>query len=494
MEVIQYSTLQHKEMVNNHLEEQSGLLAFLDYCATLILCRGPRSIRSKKEEEPHQTLATEEEFKVWSSVDQSRPVLDPDAEFWWNETGRALAAMMHAAEYDRSSQHRGLLFHLRYVVPYLGSKPTKDGYPQHWRSFMTDDFSPLEYSWNWGVGSTAPAIRYSIEAIGKSAGTPQDPVNRQAVHSLLQNLKSVQPNVNLELYEIFMKEFVGDQHTNITIPSATISHPSSAFVAFELGRTDVNVKAYVIPNVAEQTGVSRLKVFMDTMQTLERSTGLSFPSYPMLQQFLNENQEKHNFDFIGIAIDLVEPKDSRLKVYVRSSRTSFASMVEVMTLNGRLSILDSGGYEELRALWQRVFGLEKMFDMDHELARSSHETAGMLYNIDIHPGQTMPETKVYLPVKHYGIDDSAIAKGLEDYLSGKNRSVYCKNYRNALQNIAAHRTLEDAKGLQTYISCMIKKGELALTSYISPEIYSHCRLSKRTPNPQLTKPVLQSRC
>ena len=52
---------------------------------------------------------------------------------------------------------------------------------------MTDDFSPLEYSWIWDAKGH-PKIRYSIEAIGPDAGTAIDPFNRVQTMRLVNQL------------------------------------------------------------------------------------------------------------------------------------------------------------------------------------------------------------------------------------------------------------------------------------------------------------------
>lgn len=74
-------------------------------------------------------------------------------------------------------------FYYRFVVPNLGPPPTLIESPNLWRSFMTDDFTPIEFSWDWGnVDSmTDRRVRFSVEPISYDAGTFKD-LSTQQLH------------------------------------------------------------------------------------------------------------------------------------------------------------------------------------------------------------------------------------------------------------------------------------------------------------------------
>lgn len=46
---------------------------------------------------------------------------------------------------------------------------------------------------------------------------------------------------------------------------------------------------------------------------------------------------------------------------------------------------------------------------------------------------------------------------------------------NLYMACSKHRSLEDGRGLHTYISCMVKNGSLTTTSYLNPEVYHPAR-------------------
>jgi len=183
-----------------------------------------------------------------------------------------------------------------------------------------------------------------------------------------------------------------------------------------------------------------------------------------------------DLDPFMVAVDCVSTSTSRIKVYVRSAKTSFASIEAVMSLfEDSLKIVN--GMRELRRLWSLIFSLGDDFCTAEELPQKLHATSGMLYYFEVNPKSRKINTKVYLPVKHYGRNDEAVALGLAQFLGdrGNHSEVIVGNYLRALQEICTYRRLGDACGLQTYISCSIKDDALDVTSYLSPEIFHHGR-------------------
>lgn len=86
--------------------------------------------------------------------------------------------MLGMADYTTESQYRNLLFYLYYVVPELGVRPGDYKQPSQWKSFMTDDHTPVELSWSWSCGDKPSVVRFSIEPIGRYAYRPN--INRRA--------------------------------------------------------------------------------------------------------------------------------------------------------------------------------------------------------------------------------------------------------------------------------------------------------------------------
>ncbi|KAF7502868.1 hypothetical protein GJ744_004963 [Endocarpon pusillum] len=405
-----------------------------------------------------------------------RPSND-DARFWWHMIGSHLALLFQEAGYDIHSQYGSLLFLYHSVVGRMGPRPSSSGSPQFWKSFMTDDFTPIEYSWSWDTPKAPPKIRFSIEAIGPDAGTKIDPFNQAMTMELARHVNAVAPDVDWDLFNHFRKEFCSQElweSACVEGHNPQESHSSSMFMAFEMNKRDVAVKAYFVPVKAEQTGQSRLSVVSDSIRSLERPD-FRLPAYHHISAFMTDHPDGSQLEIVGIAVDCVLPKTSRLKVYVRSPRTSFDSVCTVMSMGGKSSIFSPATLIDFKKLWQLTLGLDEDFASDENLHPKRHQTAGILYNFDIKAGNILPEPKVYIPVKHYAPNDLAVAKGLASYLSLMGRDRFMDGYMRALEGMCNHRSLDSQCGLQTYISCSVKKEQLVLTSYFSPEVYHDAR-------------------
>ncbi|KAH7111001.1 aromatic prenyltransferase, partial [Dactylonectria estremocensis] len=133
-----------------------------------------------------------------------------------------------------------LLFLHRSVVPQMDPRP-RSIHPA-WKSFMTDDYSPVEYSRKWSLGDKKPEICYSIEALGPLAGTKEDPFNQAATRNLMQSLAASMPGHDLTWFDHFSRELLGPGTPASS--SSSSSGNSTMLVAFEMIGGRIEVKAY----------------------------------------------------------------------------------------------------------------------------------------------------------------------------------------------------------------------------------------------------------
>lgn len=405
-----------------------------------------------------------------------RRSLAKDALFWWDYTSETLRKMLFHAGYSIRSQQNAMAFYYTVIAPSLGPSPTTRGDPRRWHSFMTDDFSPIEFSWNWGNqanGHMEPKVRLSIEAIGDKAGSSADPWNRKTTIDLVNQLRPTVPGMDSQLFDRFVDEFSIDKGNDVSTESIEpFRHHSSFFLAFEFKNHMSMVKAYALPLAkAMQTSQSVSAVILDALNGLAQDT-TTWPTIPQFSSFLETRSKELQLKPLFVAFDCVAPSRSRLKVYARSSDTSFASVEVIMSMFDEQQNTTQG-LAALRVLWQLTLGLDQNFCSDQHLPLRNHYTAGILYCFQIRPGNTKISPKVYIPVKHYGRNDMDIAQGLAAYFRDRNRchEQIVQRYLQALQEICTYRSLSAACGLQTYISCGIENGSLDITSYLSPEIY-----------------------
>ena len=372
---------------------------------------------------------------------------------------------MHEAGYAQIAHDSGLDFFEHNVIPYLEHTPLQSQ-PGRWRSFMTDDFSPFEYSWSW---EKSPRIRYSFEPIGAEAGTAADFFNRKRPLGCAQKLQLAVPESDWRQFNFFADTFYGSEAVMNRRPESDrgSSSPSSIFFAVELGRSETLIKAYLIPVVAEQTQQPRLSVLSKSLEKC--STDVS--AYLLLEQHIVQRQACDPIHIAGIAVDCIDPSAARLKIYLRSKETSFTEVCSLLTLDQKIQTWTSEAIADLWKLWKLVLDLPPEHSMDDPLEQVNHETSGVLYHFDIRPGRAWPESKVYIPVKHYGRNDRKIAESLVAFLSEHEQGEYTEKFLKAIERLCSYRRLEDDRGMQTYISCDVKSGgRLGITSYISPEL------------------------
>lgn len=194
-----------------------------------------------------------------------------------------------------------------------------------------------------------------------------------------------------------------------------------------------------------------------------------------------------------VAIDNVAAEKSRLKLYCRTPHTNFASIREIMTVGGRISVPDSQ-FEDLRSLIAAAVGLKPNFLDNQELPLSPEASkaaadafsevpalqSGLLYYFDIAAGIPQPGVKLYIMVRHYGPDDLLLGQAIAGWMESHGRGGFCAAYLSMLQKLSPGCPLSGKKGVQVYLSCMFKSsGELEVTSYVAPRGFSPAGDSSR---------------
>lgn len=108
-----------------------------------------------------------------------------------------------------------------------------------------------------------------------------------------------------------------------------------------------------------------------------------------------------------VAIDCVNPKDARVKIYLAVSSNSWDVMEDVMTLGGRLS--DEQTLESLEIL-RSIYPLLRDEDEaaktpDHTWSKPDRipgtQFSGLQVTVELNPGRKVPEMKVYVPTFQY---------------------------------------------------------------------------------------------
>ncbi|THV48371.1 hypothetical protein BGAL_0252g00030 [Botrytis galanthina] len=386
-----------------------------------------------------QTTAMEPfEPPVFRIVD--RGVADsqnPHQRHWWkHHSGYALAIFLYFAEYSTEVQRRDLKFFADYIASCLGADSRARRWDKKylWQSFMTDDGTPIELSWDWGIQNDLPTIRYSIEPIGMHADTSLDPSNNFASAQFHQQLLGSEIECQNGWFNYFNAEFNRPTAQTAPFDSCYREHrgySSHMFYAFDLNKEKIASKAYFFPELkARVNGVTNFEAIYHTIASAPHCTVQNTKALQVCNEFaLESGREALEYDML--AIDLTEPRASRLKIYMRSRETNFNSVVDILTLGGRLqSFKRDQGIKDLWFLWNCLFQVNHQ--QEESLKFVDHRTAGILYNFEFKLGALIPTAKVYIPVRHYCRSDEQIIQGLATYLSYHQRDKYLPNYLKAM--------------------------------------------------------------
>jgi DMATS type aromatic prenyltransferase len=377
--------------------------------------------------------------------------LDEDARFWWETIGPILATMMQQANYRTHLQYHNLHFFHRYVAPALGPRPGRNG-DAAWRSFMTDDHTPIELSWSWATSRENPAVRYAVEPIDKGSSSSSSSSERAgaaccshipAIRRLVDAIRPVCPLLDLTWFDSLAQSLTvpcGTAKSDArsaarASPASTTAEPRSQyFAAFDLALKGIVFKAYFLPR---QRALRDAKSPWDLVHAAVRP--IAAPHAAMagalgtLAKYLKTCAASYAMQVEIVAVDCVPAALSRLKIYFRSRATSFKSVRHVMTLGG---VLRQPGMEEalrkLRLLWELVLGPAPGWSDEDELDVLRHRTAGMLYYFEFRPAADLPIPKLYIPVRHYAHNDLQIAAGLATYFGDAAEEGYLSMLRETL--------------------------------------------------------------
>ncbi|RDW93019.1 uncharacterized protein DSM5745_00341 [Aspergillus mulundensis] len=341
---------------------------------------------------------------------------DPHATYWWQTSGRFLAGLLEDAGYTTSAQEKILTFFSRTITPFMGPARISAREPPQWRSFMTDDHYPIELSWDFPTGRSAPRIRFSIEPLSVSAGTSMDPYNTDARSAFLEALLRALPNTDLETFRHFERALIPRHAVSKEVLEEVQGHPSTIFYGFDLDNSEITTKAYFFPGLkAQQTNCTNPEVVARVIATAPQCSPNQLHALRTFNDFVREHDTaapNTPLEIDMLAIDLVAPTSSRVKIYFRTRETSFSSVRQMMTLGQRLPALN---LHRLRLFWDVLLNQAGVPDERHLPGSDTHRTAGLIYNVELRWGSAAPKVKIYIPVRHYADSDEVVLDAVHRY-------------------------------------------------------------------------------
>ena len=363
-----------------------------------------------------------------------------DERTWWEETASIIGNIMERADYDILRQYSYLLFFHEIILSALGPCPRPDSTPQ-WKSFMTDDFTPMDVSWNFSANSSL--VRFAIEPIGSLAGTPHDLFNSYEAIEFLERIRHVSliADLDLQWFTHFANciTIQNDKAQHVTKEFLKNEHMSQIFFALDLDHSKVSMKSYLFPNLKSiESGISPLDLVSKAIAQLSNESTVNC-AWSSVEDYMRSTASGSQCKLEFVALDCVNPLQSRIKVYFRTPCTAFDQVRDIFTLGGRLKDETTRtAVETLKELWWLVLNLsDEVLDTDELVHRdqSQHPTVGTLFNFEIKPGKNVPEPKVYIPVRHYARSDIDIAQGLTRFFQRCQWLSLADSYMTNLKDI-----------------------------------------------------------
>lgn len=377
----------------------------------------------------HSRCEVVEQPKLLVQTDSDNQV---DERSWSLAILPSLERLMQKAGYSKDQQQKYAAFVLQNIIPFLGPAPSPDGTP-HFDSFCNDDFSPVELSWN--VHGGLSTVRIGFEPISCLAGTPRDPFNALEPSRVVQHLQHCYPHISTELWQHFLGDFTvtPDAASAVVARMAPNEHMSSTTISFDLAG-DPSPKLYHYP-IAK--GLSTDEVTGEIVTKSVKRLKLNItPALDILQAFITETKARHGSNsmrFETLSWDAVDPVKTRLKLYVRTPRTSSRATQEILTLGGRLSDESTQlCVANIRLFWSSVL---QIHDDEAELPSSTHRTAGIILNFELRHNDPLPRPKVYIPVRHCCETDLQIAERLGVFFRKLGLTRVADSYVEDVQSI-----------------------------------------------------------
>jgi DMATS type aromatic prenyltransferase len=351
-------------------------------------------------------------------VPKGQDISNTHREYWCRTVGHVLEVLMQEANYSRQAHAHIMSFFTESVAPVLG--PTDGPSFKRWKSFMTDDHSPIELSWDWRGPADEPIIRFSIEPISLNGGTSVDPMNTVGPETFKHMILGAFPKLDMTWFDHF-DSFLNRRTTEF---STQESHLSRIFWGFDLNGVCITAKAYFFPGpLARTMGTSNLSIISQAIAGAPYSTPDKLQALDKLSSFA-DSLGPDALEFDMLAIDIVDPLESRFKLYFRNRHTGFSSVRDTITLKGQKpgAHLEKG-LRSLKQLWCSIFGLLDVSE-DAELQLNEHRTAGILYNAEFRLGSSYPDVKIYIPVRHYSSSDQHVIDKVGEFVNHQRQGVH----------------------------------------------------------------------
>jgi len=417
-----------------------------------------------------------------------------DRGIWIHETGAAVRHMCDFASSSEAFNSRVIRNFEEIIVPFLGPHPSRSDSLQNqmplFASNVTDDHTPLEYSFSFRKGKTV--IRALFDPRVPHPLLPGVLSSFHGVRSFL-DLYSKKFELDLSCYDPVAPIFLKDETEILPILSANqpieSSNPISALFAQDPTRMSSQImftidfrneipllKAYFYPDAAASVrGVPKNKIIQEAFDALGMSA-----SYKLLMGYLEEVQVQNPNAPAPLpelfSVDLVAKEKARIKVYVRYPLMDRSAVAKHTTLGGRLPSEHSDFALEV---WDYFF--EQSDDLiiteRQNCAQERTAASSVYYDFRVSNPEKVVASKIDLPVGKYLPNDQIIIEKLDSFLDAHDMKSPSHSYLDLARSFLRHRSLSSRTGMISYFGACHRLDDSGnpdpeLYVYFAPENYA----------------------
>lgn len=384
------------------------------------------TIQSFEASVPQSTKAPD---MPYSTLSKSIPFANLDQYQYWHAAAPMLGRMLANGNYTIHQQYEYMCLFAHVIVPKLGPFPGgRDTY-----KCLLGGTGSVELSQN--VQKLGLTTRIAFEPTSYIASTGVDPLNRHTVHATLAELRTIgSASIDMELHHMLVNDLtLTDREERLMSPEEILktAWKTQILLALDLTTKGITVKEYFYPALkAAVTGTTVAKLCFSAIRKVDKQGFFDAPSKAIESYMQTQNQT----DLYFLSCDLVDPAETRFKLYIMELDMRLAKVEEHWTMGGVLTDDETViGLKMLRELWVE-FGIIEGMRKEPErpsLPGDPDTIVPFIMNYEMNPREALPKPKFYFPL--VGISELKIANVLTAFFERYDMPEQAAVYRNNLQ-------------------------------------------------------------
>jgi DMATS type aromatic prenyltransferase len=385
--------------------------------------------------------------------------------------------LKNAKVYTEEEQESHLRFIQDVIVPRIGPKPGV-------KSLWTYHGSPLEFSINL-TDKAEPFVRFVFDPVGGEIGDGSDPPPSEALFAHMPGLvEAVGADMRWfnQIKEwLFLKK---EEVAAVREQWAAFGRVPQMFFALDLHGGERSMKAYMFPtSKSHATKSDSVDLVFDNVRRLE-PYGESFgPALDAMKDYFGRSLEPLELDCL--ALDCVDPKDARIKIYAQAKLNPFSTVEHVATFGGkRTDETTLEGLRRLRKVWHLLLNEPRMKDDENFAAQPvdpNNRYKTLSYSWELRQGQELPDLKIYIHLWLHARDNEITLQNWENIFKTNGWEWGADgSYRAMIEDaFGKEYTTADTQVIHTCASYQFtaKKGAY-MTSYMSLPVPEYKKASE----------------